>query len=318
MATAISSTMKAWAYSRAGPHRQVLSQTTIPTPKAPTGDQVMIKVAYSGLNYGDVKTMAMMPSIFRNNAVPAMDYSGTIIAVGPSVPSHLSVGTRVFGILETLAMFKGIGSLCEYMCISTSKSMVAPVPANFSLEDNGGIGENCGLRMLINGSSGGCGTAFVQPNFELVKSLGADRVLDYRESDPLHVRLAKEFGERPFDIVIDTVRAQELYTNSPSYLKEDGIFLNIGDFTNGLFATAWNWLMNWCWPRWLGGTPRNYVMFGPDINPETVEQLLKLMEKGEIKAVKERTAEFDDVLEAFDILASKRTRGRIVVKVAGS
>jgi NADPH:quinone reductase-like Zn-dependent oxidoreductase len=127
--------MKAWSYSRAGSHRQVLSQSTVPTPKAPTGDQVLIKIAYSGLNYGDFKSMTMVPSILRpKNSIPAMDYSGTIVAVGSLVPSHLSIGVRVFGVLETSAVFIGHGSMCEYMCASTNKAMVTPIPDNFPLK----------------------------------------------------------------------------------------------------------------------------------------------------------------------------------------
>lgn len=204
----IPSVMKAWTFSQAGPHRKVLSQTTIPTPSPPTGDEILIKVAYAGLQFGDLKRMIMTPSFLRpKDSVPGCNYAGTIIARGPQAPSRFAIGTEVFGMVGSGAMSKGTGSLCEYLRFSTSSDdIIAPVPENWSMEDaasvaiggvmallickKGGIGEDCGMRMLIHGASGGCGTAFVQvakamgareivatcstPNFELVKSLGAD------------------------------------------------------------------------------------------------------------------------------------------------
>ncbi|KAF2691473.1 NAD(P)-binding protein [Lentithecium fluviatile CBS 122367] len=271
-----------------------------------------------------------------------------ITSTGSSASSTLTVGTRVFGVLGTTAILKGEGALCEYICISPKQHVVMPVPENCTLEEagclsiggtmaylvckNGGITENCGLRILVNGASGGCGTIFVQaakamgpaqivatcstPNFELVKGLGADIVIDYREKQPLHEYLAKEFGDRKFDIVVDTAGAQELYENSPAYLEEDGVYVNIGNLTNGLWLTAFHWFMNYFRPVWLGGTPRKFVMFGPTVRSEAGDWVTRLVAEGKVKAVIDRSVSFYQVLEAFDVIASKRTRGRMVVKVA--
>lgn len=309
----------------------------------------MIKVAYSGLNYGDIKGMTMLPSITRpKNSIPAMDYSGTIVARGSSAPSYLTVGTRVFGVLGTHAIFTGEGTLCDYICLSTKQHLVAPVPENCTLEQAGciaiggtmayrickfgSIQPDCRLRMLVNGASGGCGSIFLQAakamgareivatcssrNFELVKSLGADAAIDYREKAPLHEYLAQQYGEKKFDIIVDTVGAQDLYTHSPGYLKEDGPFVNIGDFTNGTWRTALHWFLNLFWPTWLGGTPRRYVMFGPGFDTVATNWFTTLVAEGKVKAVIDKSIAFDDLLEGFDLVASKRTRGRVVVKVA--
>jgi NADPH:quinone reductase-like Zn-dependent oxidoreductase len=339
MASSFPSIMKAWTYSRAGSHRQVLTQKMIPSPRPPTGDQVMIKVAYCALQFGDLKIMKLVPSLLRpKNSRPGAEYSGTIVAVGTSVASQFSVGTRVFGVLDTKALVMGSGALCEYICISTTRHVTMAVPEDCTLKEaacipvggtmaylickNGGIGENCDLRMLVNGASGGCGTIFLQaakamgpkqivatcsePNFELIKSLGADKVFDYRGKQPLDERLARGFGDRKFDIVVDTVGAQGLYEKSPSFLKEDGVYVNIGDFTHGLLVTIFYCIMNYLRPVWLGGTPRRWIMFGPDVGPEASVWVQKLVADGKVKAVIDKSVGFDQVLDVRSCLHVSR------------
>jgi len=290
----------------------------------------VVKVEYCALQFGDIKIMRLIPSMFRpKDSIPAPEYSGTIVAIGSSVPTHLTVDTRVFGVIDTKALLTGAGALCEYICLSTTTDVIMPVPENCTMEEaggisvggimaylickNGGISENCDMRMLVNGASGGCGTIFLQvakamgpkqivatcstPNFELVKSLGADKAFDYRDEKLLHQRLAQEFGDRKFDIVVDLVGAQELYNKSPSFLKEAGVYVNIGDFTHGLWITMFYWIMNCLRPVWLGGTPRKWIMFGPAAGPEAGVWVQNLVAEGKVKAVIDRSVAFDQVLE---------------------
>lgn len=342
--------MQAWTYSTKGPHREVLKINTIPTPKPPSGGNVLIKVAYSGLNPGDVKVMKTIPQLLRPKmSMPGMDYSGIIVARGPSAPANLPIGERVFGMLATKSLFLGHGTLCEYITLDPMGVMVAPIPENLSLEEAGAIpsggvmawqtcrhgsvpvGNN--FRVLVNGASGGCGSMFVQgvlamgakevvgtcsaSNLELVRELGASRAIDYRANAPLPEFLAKEYGgpDQQFDFILDTVGSQELYINSPKYLREGGVFVNIGDYTNGTLKTAFHWILNYIRPTWLGGTPRKFVMFSGNVAPEGADWTVRYAAEGKLKAVIQKVYEFEEALEAFDLIETKRVKGRLVVKV---
>ncbi|KAF2867064.1 hypothetical protein BDV95DRAFT_598209 [Massariosphaeria phaeospora] len=342
-------TMKAWTFSRPGAHRQVLRLNDIPSPKNPIEAQVLIKVAYASLDGGAMKLMAMVPSLLRpKDSIPGSDFSGTIVSLGPSAPSHLHVGMAVFGLLGISATLKGSGTLREYVCVSAAETLIVPVPEGFSLEEAGSLGtatemaylickhgqiqQDCGYRILVNGSSGGCGSMFVQtavamgakevvgtcsaPNSDFVKQLGATRTIDYRSNAPLHAYLAKEYSDQKFDFILDTVGSQELYNNSPGYLKEGGTFLNIGDFTSGTLLTLIHWILNTYWPKWLGGTPRKYIMFSGKAEPTSSDWIFKLLQEGNAKATVEKAFNFDQALEALDMIATKRVRGRVVIKVA--
>lgn len=292
--------------------------------------------------------MGLFPSIIRaKDSIPAMDYSGTVVALGPSAPPSLCVGTKVFGMLSRDSLFRGEGTLCEYICISASKSMILPVPENLSMEEacpiacagvmaflickHAGIKEGNGYRVFVNGASGGCGSLFVQavlgmgakevvatcsaPNEELVKSFGVSRTIDYRKCGPLHEYLAKEYKDRPFDFILDTMGNQQLYTHSPNYLKKDGMFLNIGDYTHGTFWTIWYTISNTLCPTWLGGTTRKFAFFSGDVDRESEALLVRFIGEGKVKAVIDRTAGFEDVLDALDLVVTRRVRGRVVVRV---
>ena len=346
----IPQTMRAWSYSRPGKHRDIVALNRIPSPPPPKNDEVLIKVAYSGLNPGDVKVMWLFPSFLRpKNSVPGQDYSGIIIARGPKAPSEFSIGLKVFGMLDMAALFKGRGTLCEYVVQSAKTGVIIPVPqgtemegagtlgtaANMALQEasRGGIDERNapGMRILVNGASGGCGSMFVQvvtamgckevvgvcsgPNLELVQSLGAKRAIDYTKVSPLHEFLAEEYADRPFDFILDTVGDQRLYTNSPKYLTQAGIFMNIGDFTLGTARTMVNWILNYTWPTWLGGTPRRFVMFSGDPKYGSTGEIVKYLEEGKVKAVVDSSVRFEDALDGLDRVVTRRVRGRVVVKV---
>jgi reticulon-4-interacting protein 1, mitochondrial len=153
--------------------------------------------------------MQLLPTLFRSKpAIPEMDFSGEIAAVGPGVPSsrRLLVGSLVFGSILLGTHLGGAGALAEYVVVSAEN--VVRKPENVSLEESAGLGiagctaltliERARLKqgdsVLVNGASGGIGTFVVQMaknivgesgrvvaicsgrNVELVKGIGADEV----------------------------------------------------------------------------------------------------------------------------------------------
>lgn len=295
--------MQAWTYTPKGSYRDVLKLTTIAVPQAPTGNSVLVKVAYSSPNGGDLKLMKIIPQFLReNHSRPGIDYSGIIVARGPTAPADLRIGDKVFGMLRRTPYVQGRGSLCEYISVDPKGDMVAHVPTNIPLEEasalastgvvaflickHGLIPPGNNYRVLVNGASGGYGSMFVQgvlaqgarevvgtcsaANAELVRGLGASKVIDYQANAPLHQYLATEYGQpdQQFDFILDTVGSQALYINSPKYLKKGGVFVNIGDYTDGMFWTIFYTIMNHVRPTWLGGTPRKFVMFSGDTDPK--------------------------------------------------
>jgi NADPH:quinone reductase-like Zn-dependent oxidoreductase len=292
--------------------------------------------------------MRLVPTLLRpKNSIPGVDYSGTIAALGPTAPKHLNVGLSVFGTLGRGAVFKGQGTMAEFLLASPSNVMIAPLPSSMSKREastigigglmavlimkHGGIRPNNNLRVLVNGASGGIGSLAVQVlraygakeivaicsarNAQVVKSLGADSIIDYQAHPALHDHLAKTFKDAPFDFILDTIGVQSLYLNSPFYLKESGVYENIGDFENRILLAMWYRFTNMWWPVVLGGTPRRYVTFGGDFEKEAAEELERLVTEGKIKGTVESEFKFEDIIEAIDLVASKRARGRVVVKV---
>lgn len=219
--------MRAWTYTSSGAPSNILSlDTDYPVPDPPAKDHVLIRVTHTNLNPGSLIIMSL-PMLFQRlfkaplspklnrrkqsgplPLIPEIDFSGTVHLAGPGVPEDLQPGARVCG--WTFA-----GTLVEY--ISLPASQVVPLPDNVHLDEATGTGGGLtswqmiravsprpwgevpagrkafkeGDRVLVNGASGGVGTALVQllkvrgayvvatcsaKNADLVKRLGADEV----------------------------------------------------------------------------------------------------------------------------------------------
>jgi NADPH:quinone reductase-like Zn-dependent oxidoreductase len=114
--------------------------------------------------------------------------------------------------------------------------------------------------------------------------------------------LAKEHAESRFDAIVDTVGIQELYSNSPRYLREGGRFVNIGAMqvqsANGsLLAFAWNMILNLILPVWLGGTPRSYQMIMGTPGVDVMARVKRFAEDGVLVPVIDSTWEMEDALK---------------------
>jgi len=300
-----------------------------PTPK---DDEVLVKVHAAAVNPYDWHFMRGSPYLMRLMAGvgspkdPSMgvDFAGTVESVGSKV-KRFKPGDEVFGGTG--------GAFAEYVTVPEDRA-VALKPANVTFEqaasvpiaaitalqalrDKGKI--KPGQKVLINGASGGVGTFAVQiaksfgaevtgvcstRNLEMVRSIGADHVIDYTKEDYTD-------SEQPFDLIIDMVGNHSLLANR-RVLKPEGIFVIVG-------AQKGDWLKPLM-------RPINAMMLSPFVDQEFVMLLAKmgredltilgdLMQTGKITPVIDRRYRLSDVPAAMRYSEEGHARGKIVVGV---
>ena len=206
-------TMSAWTHSQAGIPASVLTfRDDIQIPRLTSPAQVLVKISHASLNPGASIMIQFAPTIFRvKPCIPELDFAGTVVKAAEEVPEELrEPGTAVFGSVLVPAHMKGVGTLAEYLIADTSKdSNVLVLPrGDIPPEQAAGLGvAGCtaltmvekanlkkGMRVLLNGASGGIGSMTLQlvrgaigregtivaiasaRNAETVTALGADEV----------------------------------------------------------------------------------------------------------------------------------------------
>ena len=331
---AIPPTMRALISTARGAPSKVLTLSSIPTPPTPLAQtHVLVKVSHAALNPGEVFAMKLLPRFARGSpTIAALDFTGTVIAVGTSVRSELSPGMPVFGHVTRKLLLAGVGSLAEYIALPADWVMVKP--DNVTWEEAAGL-SSCGVTaveylnwsglrtgetVFVNGSTGGTGVMVVQmaknivgpsgkviatcspASAELVRNLGADEVLDYHTLGPLHKYMAKTYSARPLDALIDNVGNQDLYNHSPTYLKEGKPYMNVGGQVGDggirdVLRVVWQMAQNYLWPRVLGGTAREFRLQSTHGNVASFEQLRQLAEEGKVRGVVDSVWGMEDVLK---------------------
>src|SRR5512141_542335 len=253
--------MKAAVYDRYGPP-EVLRIEDVPKP-VPAPDEVLVRIRATGVTRSDAHLRAGEAFVGRfqsglrrpKRRILGHELAGEVEAVGAAV-TEFQVGDRVFGALPYLALTTGAHA--EYMCIP-ERFPLARMPNGMSFEDAGAIcdgplltlnslrpaGPLEGKRVLVYGASGSMGTAGVQlakhfgahvtavcntQTVELVRSLGADEVIDYLQED------FTKNGET-YDVVFDAV-GKHSFKRCRRSLKPGGKYVPTDGFTN-LFWTAW-------------------------------------------------------------------------------
>ena len=256
--------------------------------------------------------------------VPGLDLAGTVEAVGSGV-TRFSVGDEVFG--------EGAGTAAELARAGEDKLVRKPAgirrgrtqrrsrpPASAALHGLRDAGRlEAGQRVLIVGASGGVGTFAVQiakamgahvtgvtstNNVELVRSLGADEVIDYTRED---------FTERrgAFDLILDNIENRPLSAVRRALTPNGTLVLNSGTGASGL-----RMLVRLVRPVVLSPfssqTMRRYLS---NANHEDLEVLKGMVEAGQVKPVIGRTYPLDDTVEALRLVASGHARGKVVLAV---
>lgn len=314
---------------------EVLELATLPRP-TPEADQVLVRVQVAALNPLDWHGMRGEPYFMRLGTglgAPAearmgSDFAGTIVAVGAAV-TRFAPGDEVFGVRT--------GALADYVLVRESGA-IAKRPANVPTEQAAGAGVAAltalqalrdsaalqpGQRVLVNGASGGVGTFAVQiaksmgaevtgvtstRNVALVRSLGADRVVDYTRED-----FAAEAAR--YDVIVDTVGNREL-GDLRHALAGEGIVVGIGGpKSNRWFGPVGRLLRSMAYSPFGNG---RFVGMLAESTATDLEELARLMAQGRVRTVVDRRYPLEGVGEAMRLIESGRTRGKVIVDVTPS
>ncbi|KAF2434302.1 zinc-binding oxidoreductase [Tothia fuscella] len=346
-------TMQAWTFRTRGQPTSVLKLSEVPIPRITSPNEVLVRVFHASLNPVGSAMIALLPTFIRKlPAIPELDFSGTVIQAGKSVPAELGPGKAVFRSLPPgSCLRKGMGALAEYVVVPTSN--IALKPERLSFEDASGLGITGvtalelvkdsklkqGDSVLINGASGGVGTMTVQvarnvvgpsgkvvaicsaENAALAKRLGADEVIYRTQHDPVHEYLIRTYSETPFDAIIDAVGVQSVYEHSPQYLCKKGLFVSVGVLSEDLsYASVIRAVLkiasNLYWPRFLGGVARPYLQKTVVVESHSLEGLSVLVQEGKLRVIIDFSFSMNDALHAYDRMRLHLARGKIVIKIS--
>ena len=328
--------MKAIVYCDYGLANLKLEEVEKPVPN---DDQILVRVRAASVNPYDWHFIEGTPKIMRAMGVGlrkpkdtrvGVDFAGTVEAVGknPAAAGQFKPGDEVFG-------GKG-GAFADYVCPRADRA-VALKPANITFEqaasvniagitalqalrDKGQV--QSGQKVLINGASGGVGTFAVQiakslgadvtgvcstRNVDLVRSLGADDVIDYTKED------FTKTGRR-YDVILDNVGTQPL-VSFRRVLIPKGKYVMIGGggpndqgLIGPLFRPIQAMLLSPFVSQEMG-------MFIADTNQKDLAVLADLMQSGKVKPLIDRTYKLSEVPAAIAYLEQGHARGKVVITV---
>lgn len=329
-ATPASMTMRAAVQRRYGPP-SVIESTEVGIPLPGRGD-VLVQVSAASVHLGDYFVMTGEPYIVRlafglrrpRTGIPGRDLAGVVASVGKDV-TGLRPGERVFG-------WSTAGTLAEYACVPAEN--LVPVPTNLSVAQaaavpTSGITALQALRdvanlqpgqtVLVTGASGGVGSFAVQiakafgaevtgvcgtSSIELVRSLGADQIVDYTRTDFTRT------GTR-YDVILDNVEAQRLAAVRLALTPTGTLIPNSGRGGRwigplGRIARA----------RVLSGFTRQHLKpFTSFAKRQDLLTLASLLTTGQVTPAIDRTYPLDEAADALRYVAAGHTRGKVVITV---
>jgi NADPH:quinone reductase-like Zn-dependent oxidoreductase len=324
--------MKAIVHTKYGPPDELqLQEVEKPVPK---DDEVLIKIHATTVTTTDcnARNVTFVPKLLRlplrmqlgflkpKNKILGVDLAGEIEAVGKDV-TRFKISDQVYGTPEP-----ALGAHAEYICIPEN-GVLAKKPVNMSYEEAASVtlaghtalyfirdlgNIQAGQKVLIIGASGAIGTFAVQlaknygaevtgvcstTNVELVKSLGADKVIDYTKED-----FTK--SNETYDVIFDAVHKSS-FLRCKNSLKEKGVYL--------VTMPSLAFLLQMLWTSMVG---HKKVRNGA--RDATVEDLLffnELIEAGKLKTVIDRRYPLEQIAEAFRYVEKGHKKGNVVITI---
>jgi NADPH:quinone reductase-like Zn-dependent oxidoreductase len=312
---------------------EVLKLVDVEKP-TPTDNQVLVRVRAVSLNPLDLTIRG--PWLVRpilgmrrpKNIRLGVDYAGTVEAVGKNI-TQFKPGDEVFG--------GTTGALAEYVCVLPDRAVtlkpanmtfeqaaavpVAAITALQGLRDKGKI--KPGQKVLINGASGGVGTFAVQiaksfgaevtgvcstRNLDLVRSIGADHVIDYTKEDFTKT-------DQRYDLIFDLV-GNHSRSERQRILNPNGICVLAGIGGSGQHPETWGRLAGNLKVALLSRfIDQKFVMLMAKLNNEDLTILSDLMRAGKVTPVIDRTYPLSEVPDSIRYLETGHARGKVVITV---
>ncbi len=296
----------------------------------PKDNEIRLKVHASTVNRTDCGFRSAEYFISRfwsgllkpRNKTLGCEFAGQIDTVGKNVKSR-KVGDKIFGFNDVR-----FGGHAEYMILNENDAF-APMPAGFTYETAAALTEGahyalCNIRaakvrskhhVLVYGATGAIGSAAVQllkffgatvmavcntKNVEFVKSLGADKVIDYTEEDFTKT-------DQVFDFVFDAVGKSSFKQCKP-LLKKKGIYISteLGKNAENIFLALFTPI--------CGGKKVLFPL--PSITRKDVEFLKELAETGMFKPVIDRQYPLEQIVEAYKYVETGQKTGNVIISMA--
>ena len=320
--------MKAIVYTKYGPP-DVLQLKEVEKP-IPKDNEVLIKVYATTVNRTDCATIRAIPFFARlltgmfkpKKQIPGTEFAGKIEEIGKNVKS-LKVGDKVFGFDD-----QGSSSHAQYMTIKEDKVII--IPDNISYEQAAASSEGAhyaynfikkvnlksGQKILVNGATGAIGSAAVQllkyfdvnvtavcatKNIELVKSLGANKVIDYTKED-----FTKD--EQKYDFVFDTV-GKSSFLKCKHLLQPGGIYISsdLGYMAQNIFLPLITPII-----KPMIGNKKTVFPTPVDIRG-SILLIKSLIEQDKFKAVIDREFPLEQIVEAYKYVEKGQKTGNVVI-----
>lgn len=313
-----------------GPDVLRLEEVERPTPSA---DEVVIRVVATSVNPLDSFHMRGEPLLARvgngwrrpNSARRGTDVAGVVAALGPDVRG-LAIGSRVYG--------AAAGAFAEYAL--TTADRIAPSPSTIDATSAAGLpvaavtalqavrsaGVSESGRVLVIGASGGVGSLVVQlavargahvtavcsrRNTELVRSLGAARVVD-------HTTGGLDGLAGPFDSIIDAAAAPP-FRSRRVLLSRTGTYVLIGGTAGGRVLGPLGLVLRAKLTFAIGR--RRSRFFIASVRHDALAEVAGLVDAGAVRPVIDRIVAFDELPDAVRYVETHRARGKVLVDVVG-
>ena len=293
----------------------------------PKDHEVLIKVYATTVNRTDCANLTAKPFIMRfvlglfkpRRTILGTDFAGELISIGKNVKSF-SIGDKVFGFNDT-----GSESQAEY--VTTTVENLFPIPEKIDYKQAAASLEGAsyaytfihkvniqsGQNILINGATGGIGSALLQfvrqydvnitatcntNNIQLIESLGADNIYDYTKKD-----FTKENDK--YDFIFDAV-GKSTFGKCLSLLKEKGVYISseLGPYSQNIFYSLLTLVLS-----------KKVIFPTPYSTEKTIPYICNLLEKGKFNPVIDREYALEDISKAYEYVIKGQKIGNVLIKI---